>query len=130
MGTTQQRHAALCVQMSSRPVIVIYGQRAIDNRAAIHFLKREWRKLSKAIDSVDQKLIGVWNLYSPVTDLPGRTGVDGYLCCPAPARITIHPAWHFRCCPVIWHACRCEIPSRAWSISTAKRRRDGLTRLQ
>ncbi len=39
---------------SSCPVIVIYGQRSIDNRAAIHFLKREYRKLSRAIDSLDR----------------------------------------------------------------------------
>jgi hypothetical protein len=36
------------------PVIVIAGQRPIDNRAAIHFLTREYRKLSKAVDSVDR----------------------------------------------------------------------------
>jgi hypothetical protein len=53
----QQEHALVAKFIpahSSSPVIVIYGQRAIDNRAAIHFLKREYRKLAKAVDSVDR----------------------------------------------------------------------------
>jgi hypothetical protein len=33
---------------------VIAGQRAVDNRAAIHFLEREYRTLSKAVDSLDR----------------------------------------------------------------------------
>lgn len=39
---------------SSRPVFVIAGQRAIGNRAAIHFLKREYHNLSKVVDSLDR----------------------------------------------------------------------------
>jgi hypothetical protein len=39
---------------SSRPVIVICGQSSIANRAAIHFLKREYRGLSKILSSTDQ----------------------------------------------------------------------------
>lgn len=39
---------------ASRPVIVISGQTSIGNRAAIHFLKREYRNLSKTIASTDR----------------------------------------------------------------------------
>lgn len=41
-------------QQSSRPVVLIWGHRAIDNRAAIYFLQREYRSLSKHIDSLDR----------------------------------------------------------------------------
>jgi hypothetical protein len=39
---------------SSRPVIVIAGHRALDNQAVIHFLMREYRTLSKIVDSLDR----------------------------------------------------------------------------
>ena len=39
---------------SSRPVIVISGHRSLNNRAAIHFLIREYRKLSKTVASLEQ----------------------------------------------------------------------------
>jgi hypothetical protein len=39
---------------SSRPVIVIFGQRSIDNQAAIHFLTREYRSLANTVASADQ----------------------------------------------------------------------------
>lgn len=39
---------------SSRPVIVICGQSSVTNRAAIHFLKREFRGLSKSLSSIDR----------------------------------------------------------------------------
>jgi hypothetical protein len=39
---------------SSRPVIVICGQTAIANRAAIDFVKREYRTLSKLVASIDR----------------------------------------------------------------------------
>ena len=44
---------------SSRPVIVISGQTSITNRAAIHFLKSQYRTLSKVIESIDQFCIVV-----------------------------------------------------------------------
>jgi hypothetical protein len=37
---------------SSRPVILIYGQRAINSRAAINFLKHNYRTLSKTVESI------------------------------------------------------------------------------
>jgi hypothetical protein len=39
---------------SSCPVIVIYGQRAINSRAAINFLKHNYRTLSKTVESVSK----------------------------------------------------------------------------
>lgn len=39
---------------SSAPVIVICGQRSIDNRAAINFLQREYRSLSRSVGSPDR----------------------------------------------------------------------------
>lgn len=39
---------------TKHPVILIYGQRPIDNRAAINFLNENYRQLSKAVDSVDR----------------------------------------------------------------------------
>jgi hypothetical protein len=39
---------------SSRPVLLISGQRAIANRAAIYYLKREYRDLAKTVASVDR----------------------------------------------------------------------------
>jgi hypothetical protein len=39
---------------SSRPVFVICGHRSIDNRAAILFLTREYRNLSKSVGSLDR----------------------------------------------------------------------------
>jgi hypothetical protein len=39
---------------SSRPVIIICGQSSITNRAAIHFLKREYRGLAKSLASIEQ----------------------------------------------------------------------------
>lgn len=39
---------------SSRPVFVISGQRALANRAAIHFLKREYRNLSSTVTSIER----------------------------------------------------------------------------
>jgi hypothetical protein len=39
---------------SSRPVIIICGQTAIANRAAVHYLKREYRKLSPVLRSLDR----------------------------------------------------------------------------
>jgi hypothetical protein len=44
---------------ASRPVILICGQTPITNRAAIHYLKREYRALSKTVASVDQFCIMV-----------------------------------------------------------------------
>jgi hypothetical protein len=44
---------------SSRPVIIICGQSSITNRAAIHFLKREYRALAKTLSSVEQFCIMV-----------------------------------------------------------------------
>lgn len=39
---------------STRPVIIICGQTALANRAAIGYLKREYRQLSKVLPSVDR----------------------------------------------------------------------------
>lgn len=39
---------------SSRSVILISGHRSINNRAAIHFLTREYRNLSKSVASIEQ----------------------------------------------------------------------------
>ena len=39
---------------SSRPVIIISGQTALSNRAAVYFLKREYISLSKSLGSVDR----------------------------------------------------------------------------
>jgi hypothetical protein len=39
---------------SSRPVIVISGHRALNNRAAIHFLIREYRNLSRTLASLER----------------------------------------------------------------------------
>jgi hypothetical protein len=39
---------------SSYPVIVIYGQRAINSRAAINYLKQNYRTLSKTVDSISK----------------------------------------------------------------------------
>jgi len=39
---------------SSAPVILICGQTAVTNRAAINFLKREYRELAKVIESIDR----------------------------------------------------------------------------
>jgi hypothetical protein len=36
------------------PVIVIYGQRAINSRAAINFLKHNYKTLSKAVESINE----------------------------------------------------------------------------
>jgi hypothetical protein len=44
---------------ASRPVILICGQTPITNRAAIHYLKREYRALWKTVASVDQFCIMV-----------------------------------------------------------------------
>lgn len=46
---------------SSCPVIVIYGQRAIDSRAAINFLTRNYRTLAKTVESAGKfcLIIGV-----------------------------------------------------------------------
>ena len=35
--------------------------------------------------------------------------------------------WVERCCPTTRHARRCDTPNRAWSRSTATRRRSGVT---
>jgi hypothetical protein len=39
---------------SKYPVVVIYGQRAIDSRAAVNFLKNSYKTLSKTVDSVNK----------------------------------------------------------------------------
>jgi hypothetical protein len=44
---------------SSRPVIIICGQSSITNRAAIHFLRREYRSLAKALSSTERFCIMV-----------------------------------------------------------------------
>jgi hypothetical protein len=44
---------------ASRPIILICGQTPITNRAAIHYLKREYRGLSRVVASVDQFCIMV-----------------------------------------------------------------------
>jgi hypothetical protein len=46
---------------SSYPVMVIYGQRAINSRAAINYLKHNYRTLSKTVESVSKfcLIIGV-----------------------------------------------------------------------
>lgn len=53
----QQEHAVVAKFTSAQtryPVLLIYGQRSIDNRAAINFLKENYRLLSKTVDSIDQ----------------------------------------------------------------------------
>jgi hypothetical protein len=39
---------------SRRPVIIICGQTSIANRAAVHFLNREYEELSKLLSSIDR----------------------------------------------------------------------------
>jgi hypothetical protein len=39
---------------ASRPVILICGQRALSNRAVMHFLQRNYRALTKTLASIDQ----------------------------------------------------------------------------
>jgi hypothetical protein len=44
---------------SARPVFVIAGQTALSNRAAVHYLKREYTALFKSLESVDRFCIVV-----------------------------------------------------------------------
>jgi len=53
----RQEYAVIAkfTQTHSRyPVMVIYGQRAIDSRAAINFVKHNYKALSKAVESVNK----------------------------------------------------------------------------
>jgi hypothetical protein len=53
----RQEHALIAKfipRHSNSPVFVIYGQRAIGNRAALHFLRREYGKLPKVIGSTER----------------------------------------------------------------------------